>query len=209
MVEGLLGLTFFQREPAKMPLRPASPIATAPDLAEGSAPPATLGLGFFGLTFLLFNFYSIGIFPLSAPVLALGIFYGAAGQVVVGVYEWRRNRIFAATAFTAYGLFWLSLIALTILPRAGFGQLPDPSAMTAYLGVWCLFTLILCIAALQLNRILQLVFATFFLYLLLRTAGASLGPVYEMLAGSVGILGGAGALCSGILQGVKRRTADF
>ncbi len=165
------------------PFHSASPLAAAPVFAETTAPPAALGLSFFGLTFLLFNFFSVGLFPLSAPVLAMGIFYGAAGQILAGAYEWRRNHIFSAIAFTSYGLFWLSLIALTILPRAGFGQLPEAAAMTAYLGVWCLFTLILFAATLQLNGTLQMVFATFFLYLLLRTAGTSFGGVFEHVGG--------------------------
>lgn len=189
-----------------MRLQSVSPIATAPILAETVTPPAPLGLVFFGLTFLLFNLYSVGLFPLNPLILAMGIFYGAMGQIFTGIMEWRRKRIFGATAFTAFGLFWLSLIALTILPRAGYGELPEAAAMTAYLGIWCLFTFIFLVATFQFGRVLQFVFAAFFFYLLLRTTGAfGIGSFGEILSGYAGILGGVAAIYTGIILTIDRR----
>ncbi len=183
----------------------ASPLGLAPLDIEASEPPAPLGLVLFGLTFLLFNLNGAGLFTPNAPILAMGIFYGSVGQILVGMMEWRRGCAFGATAFISYGLFWLSLVALTILPRAGFGQLPQPAAMTAYLGVWGLFTAVLFLATFRLGRFLQVVFGALLLHLLLRTAGpAGLGQLADLLAGYEGILGGAAAVCAGIARTVGR-----
>jgi hypothetical protein len=189
-----------------IPFQSASQITTAPLLTETGTPPAPLGIVFFGLTFLLFNLYSVGLFPLNPLILAMGVFYGAIGQILIGIMEWRHNRIFGATAFTAFGLFWLSLIALTILPRAGYGELPEAAAMTAYFGIWCLFTFIFLVATFQFGRSLQIVFAGFFLYLLLCTTGAfGIGSFGAVAAGYEGILGGVTAIYTGIALAINRR----
>ena len=74
------------------------------------ANPAPLGLMGFGMTTVLLNIHNAGLFPLSAMVLAMGVFYGGVAQVIAGVMEFKRGNTFGTTAFTSYGLFWLSLV---------------------------------------------------------------------------------------------------
>lgn len=59
-----------------------------------------------------------------------------------------------------YGMFWLSLVGLIMLPKLGWYQAPENSAMVAYLFMWGLFTAVMFIATLKLNRALQFVFFT-------------------------------------------------
>src|SRR5438128_9211304 len=98
--------------------------------------PAPLGLLGFGMTTVLLNLHNAGFFDLNSMVLAMGICYGGAAQIVAGIMEWKKGNTFAATAFTSYGFFWLSLVALLILPKIGLSSAPNEVAMAAYLGIW-------------------------------------------------------------------------
>jgi succinate-acetate transporter protein len=65
-------------------------------------------------------------------ILATGIFYGGIAQIIVGIMEWKKNNTFGTVAFTSSGLFWLTLVALLVMPKMGWGTAPSNSAMIAY-----------------------------------------------------------------------------
>src|SRR5256885_3773335 len=132
--------------------------------------PAPLGLLGFGMTTVLLNFHNAGFFELNAMILAMGICYGGIAQVIAGIMEWRKGNTFATTAFISYGLFWLSLVALIVLTKLGWGAASNDTAMAAYLAMWGLFTLVMFVGTLRLNRALQVVFGTLtILFFLLRS----------------------------------------
>ena len=54
----------------------------------------------------------------DAMILSMGFFYGGLAQVIAGIEEWKKGNTFGATAFTSYGLFWLSLVAIVLLPKS-------------------------------------------------------------------------------------------
>src|SRR5437660_4429657 len=81
--------------------------------------PAPLGLLGFGMTTVLLNLHNAGFYELNSMILAMGICYGGAAQIIAGVMEWKKGNTFATTAFVSYGLFWLSLVALILLPKLG------------------------------------------------------------------------------------------
>ena len=83
--------------------------------------PAPLGLMGFGMTTILLNLHNAGFIALDTMILSMGIFYGGIAQVIAGIMEWKKGNTFACTAFTSYGMFWLSLVALVTLPKAGLG----------------------------------------------------------------------------------------
>ena len=83
-------------------------------MEDNYANPAPLGLMGFGMTTVLLNMHNAGFYPLDSMILAMGIFYGGIAQVIAGVMEWRKNNTFGTTAFTSYGLFWLSFGALIV-----------------------------------------------------------------------------------------------
>jgi succinate-acetate transporter protein len=173
--------------------------ALAPDR---SGNPAPLGLMGFGMTTVLLNFHNAGFFPLDSMILAMGIFYGGLAQVVAGIMEWKKGNTFAATAFTSYGMFWLSLVALVVLPKAGVGvAAPSGLAMPAYLAMWGLFTAVLFIGTLRLNRALQVVFASLTLLFALLAIGDTVGSAaLGHIAGWVGLFCGASAIYTGLAQ---------
>lgn len=69
------------------------------------ANPAPLGLMGFGMTTVLLNLHNIGLFPLNAMNLAMGIAYGGLAQIIAGIIEFKKGNTFGATAFSSYGLF--------------------------------------------------------------------------------------------------------
>src|SRR5512133_1556054 len=97
------------------------------------ANPAPLGLMGFGMTTVLLNIHNAGFFPLSAMILAMGIFYGGIAQVIAGYCEFKKGNTFGMTAFSSYGLFWISLVALWVIPKLGWSEATPPQYMGWYL----------------------------------------------------------------------------
>jgi uncharacterized protein len=127
---------------------------------EKSANPAPLGLMGFGMTTVLLNIHNAGFFPVSAMVLAMGVFYGGIIQILAGLLEYKRGNTFATTAFTSYGAFWLTLVGLLLAPRWGWADATPPVFMGWYLFLWGLFTLGMFFGTWRGNRGLQVVFSS-------------------------------------------------
>lgn len=173
----------------------------APTYVDVTANPAPLGLLGFGMTTVLLNLHNAGIFELGSMILAMGIFYGGAAQVIAGIMEWKKGNTFGTTAFTSYGLFWLSLVALVVMPEMGLIDAPNNSAMVAYLLMWGIFTGGLYIATLKLNRALQFIFASLtLLFLLLALGDLTNNPIIKHIAGYEGIICGFSAVYTGLAQ---------
>jgi uncharacterized protein len=171
-------------------------------IKDTTANPAPLGLLGFGITTVLLNFHNAGFYELNSMILAMGICYGGLAQIVAGMMEWRKGNTFATTAFISYGLFWLSLVALIVLTKLGWGAASDNTAMAAYLAMWGLFTAVMFVGTLQLSRALQVVFATltilFFLLAYAYFANASAG--FKHFTGYEGIFCGFSAVYTGLAQ---------
>ncbi|MEP7015513.1 MAG: acetate uptake transporter [Verrucomicrobiota bacterium] len=162
--------------------------------------PAPLGLLGFGMTTVLLNLHNAGFYELNSMILAMGICYGGVAQIIAGIMEWKKGNTFATTAFTSYGLFWLSLVALIVLPKLGWGTASNETSMAAYLAMWGLFTAVMFIGTLRLNRALQIVFATltilFFLLSFGDFTGASAG--FKQFTGYEGLFCGFSAIYTGL-----------
>jgi succinate-acetate transporter protein len=159
---------------------------------DGFANPAPLGLMGFGMTTILLNLHNLGIFPMSSMILAMGIFYGGIAQIIAGIMEFRKGNTFGTTAFTSYGLFWLSLVYLILLPSDKPSFAPDSASMAAYLFMWGLFTLIMFFGTLKANRALQTVFMSLAILFFLLAAANILSGILT-IAGVVGIICGFSA----------------
>jgi succinate-acetate transporter protein len=178
-------------------LRQARAVA-ATIVRDTSANPAPLGMMGFGLTTILLCLRHVGALSSTSGVLALGILSGGAAQVVAGLMEWRKKNTFGTVAFVGFGLFWLSLGVLLSVPRLGVG---DRSDMAAYLFVWGLFSVVLFVATLKMNRaVMGVFFALTVLFFLLAFADATGSERLQRIAGWEGILCGMGAIYVGAAQ---------
>jgi len=169
--------------------------------ADITSNPAPLGLMGFGMTTVLLNLHNAGFFGLGSMILGMGIFYGGLAQVIAGIMEWKKGNTFGTTAFTSYGFFWLSLVALIVMPKMGLTAAPDNSAMVAYLLIWGLFTAILFTGTLRLNRALQFVFASLTVLFVLLALGDFTGSTtIKHIAGYEGIICGLSAIYAAAAQ---------
>ena len=95
-----------------------SPAAPAVSIAD----PGPLGLAAFALTtFLLSAVNAHWTSGNSAGTAFLGyaLAYGGLAQLLAGMWEFRRGNVFAATAFSSYGAFWIGLfIWIRVAPVA-------------------------------------------------------------------------------------------
>lgn len=173
-------------------------------IKDTTANPAPLGLMGFGMTTVFLNLHNAGLFKLGTMILAMGIFYGGLAQVIAGIMEWKKGNTFGTTAFTSYGLFWLSLVGLIVMPKMGLGAEPEKTAMVAYLFGWGVFTLIMFIGTLKLTRELQFVFASLaLLFFLLAFADATGSSTIKHIAGYEGIVCGLSAVYTALAQVLK------
>ncbi|NMB19270.1 MAG: acetate uptake transporter [Firmicutes bacterium] len=170
-------------------------------LKDQTANPAPLGLLGFGMTTVLLNIHNAGLFPINSMILAMGIFYGGLAQVIAGVMEWKKNNTFGTTAFTSYGLFWLSFVGLLVMPEIGWTVATSSTAMACYLFMWGLFTLALFIGTLRISKALQVVFASLTALFWLLALGNFTGSAGTLtFAGFVGIFCGFSAIYTGLAQ---------
>ncbi len=168
-------------------------------IKDSSANPAPLGLFGFGMTTILLNLHNAGIYEMNSMILAMGLFYGGLAQIVAGILESKKNNTFGMTAFISYGFFWLTLVGLIVMPKLGWIPAPSNNGMIAYLMMWGIFTLLLFIGTLRLNRALQFVFATLTILFFLLAAGDATGNTsLKTFTGYEGILCGASAIYTGI-----------
>src|SRR6266705_2858901 len=178
---------------------PNEPITQIKDTTGNPAP---LGLLGFGMTTVLLNLHNAGFYELNSMILAMGICYGGAAQIIAGAMEWRKGNTFATTAFVSYGLFWLSLVTLIVLAKLGWGAASNDTAMAAYLAMWGLFTAVMFVATLRLNRALEVVFGTLAILFFLLAYGdytnASTG--FKHFTGYEGIFCGFSAIYAGLAQ---------
>lgn len=164
------------------------------------ANPAPLGLLGFGMTTCLLNLHNAEIIPLSIVIVAMGFALGGAAQIIAGIMEFKKNNVFGATAFTAYGFFWWSLILIWINPFSGI-QAADPVSMGYYLAIWGIFSFFMFIGTLKHNRSSQVIFSTLvLLFFLLSLANFTGSESIHTIAGYVGIFCGASAIYSAVGQ---------
>src|SRR3954449_9112238 len=142
----------FAKEPAMETTAPP-----APSIAD----PAPLGLAAFALTTFVLSFFNAGLVSSTGEpvVLGLALAYGGLAQLLAGMWEFRNNNTFGATAFVSYGAFWLSFWAFVEffedkVPAADAGH-----AVGLYLICWGIFTAYMFVASLRTTMAIATVFA--------------------------------------------------
>lgn len=179
------------------------------------ADPAPLGLCGFALTTFILSLWNAGVLAGSDVKIVIGLafFYGGIAQLLAGMWEFRNGNTFGATAFSSYGAFWLSFVAL-LIPGFGvsFGEKAGPSgtAVAYYLLGWAIFTALMTLGTFRLNGALVAVFVLLTLTFLLLSLGAfnkaAAGSGLTQLGGWFGIITAIAAwytALAGILRGVS------
>ena len=94
------------------------PAAPSPGIAD----PGPLGLAAFALTTFLLsaaNAHWTNGNSAGTAFLGYALAYGGIVQLLAGMWEFRRGNVFASTAFSSYGAFWIGLFVwIRVAPAA-------------------------------------------------------------------------------------------
>ena len=167
---------------------------------KNHANPGPLGLLGFGMTTVLLNLHNAGLLPLNIAIVAMGIALGGLAQIIAGIRELKQGNTFGGTAFTAYGLFWWSLVLIWWNPFEGI-EAASKVAMGYYLLLWGIFTAFMFVGTLKHNRATQVVFGSLTILFMLLVLGDFTGNhTITMIAGFEGIFCGLSAIYSAMGQ---------
>lgn len=183
-----------------------TPVATHAPIAD----PGPLGLSAFAVTTMVLSTVNADLVPVSVKtiVLSLALFYGGAVQVIAGIWEFRKNNTFGATAFSSYGAFWLAYWGLSVFfkPTAAASIDDKDTALGLFLLSWTIFTVIMLIAALRTNVALILTFVALTITFILLTSGHfTHNKDLEIFGGYTGLVTAALAFYTG-MAGVVNET---
>jgi hypothetical protein len=117
-------------------------------------------------------------------VLGLALAYGGLAQLLAGMWEFKNNNTFGATAFTSYGAFWLSFWAFE---QFFAKDIKDPvslgNAVGLFLIAWGIFTAYMFIASLRVSVAVAVVFALLAATFIVLGIGESTGTTSVIHAG--------------------------
>jgi hypothetical protein len=179
----------------------APPVWAAPGRAGTPVAAPAFGLFCFGLTAVLFALKQLPIPQMEIHLLSLLMTLGSTGQIVTGLTALRNNPL-RAVAFTALGLFWLSLLAVELLPRAGYGHLPGPIPQAGYFVMWGMFSMVLAQGGAQLAKACRVVFSLLSAFLLTLGLAHFTGSAFLLHAAAlIGLTSGLPGLACGLRQG--------
>src|SRR5690242_5129251 len=144
----------FGREPAQE--TSAAPAAPAMSIAD----PAPLGLAAFALTTFVLSFFNAGLVGKGGEpvVLGLALAYGGFAQLLAGMWEFRNNNTFGATAFASFGAFWISFFVLEQFEGSKIPASHLGAAVGLYLIAWGIFTTYMWVASFRVSAAVMLVF---------------------------------------------------
>jgi uncharacterized protein len=137
-----------------------APTATA--AGTGIADPAPLGLAGFALTTFLLSVVNAHWAGTSSGSAWLGyaFAYGGLCQLLAGMWEFKRNNVFGATAFSTYGGFWIGLGLWALLVAPHTTGLEANKDLGWILLAFAIFNTYMLIVSTQVNLAVFLVFLT-------------------------------------------------
>lgn len=143
--------------------------------------PGVVGLAGFGLTTMLLQFHNVGWCSLG-PVVAVGLIFGGAAQMIAGFQEFKGANNFGYSAFVAYGSFWISLGIIFILNS--FNIYPSSTTDVGWFLVgWTAYTFVMWIASLKVHAAMSTTFTTLLIGFILLDFGHFGYPSMNVVAG--------------------------
>lgn len=164
---------------------------------SGVADPAPLGLSAFATTTFVFAISLAGLVGDEAVNLfiPMALIYGGLAQLLAGMWEFKNQNTFGATAFSSYGAFWISFGILEIFARQlGIAEEFAPVALAWFFLGWTIFTFYMCIGSWGVNAALGITFTVLlvvFILLVISEFSHSVG--LRNTAGYLGIVAAIGA----------------
>ncbi|CAI5930782.1 unnamed protein product [Closterium sp. NIES-64] len=159
-----------------------------------------LGLAGFAATTFVLSAHNAGWAP-DTIWIGMAFFYGGLGQFVAGMWQFKRNCTFTATAFSTYGCFWMAnglfhiLLLLKLLPPA----FETSESVAWFLTSFLIFNTYMCAASLLMPLVEVVVFLMLELTLFTLMVGnfkgqkAGASGSWTMAGGYIGVFTAAAA----------------
>jgi succinate-acetate transporter protein len=160
------------------------------------ADPAPLGLAAFAMTTFALSVWNANIWSPTGfdAALALALVYGGFGQLLAGMWEFKRKNTFGALAFTSYGSFWIAFYVLAKFILPGVPAAEAGTVIGVFLLGWLIFTTYMTVAATRVSGAVLLVFVLLTVAFLFLTIGNFQGKTSILkIGGWVGIATAAAA----------------
>lgn len=171
--------------------------------------PTPLGLFEFAVTTILLSLCNLGVLDLSMVIIAVAIVLGSFAEIIAGPHELKFGNTFAGNVFVSFGLFWLSLVLILLLPQIAGITVADNIGIGVYLLIFGIFSLLLFISTLKSIPSLKVLFLFVTLLFLSLSVTCitgialitSIGGLVGVITGPIGIYVSAGMI---INDGWKR-----
>ncbi|MBP1757849.1 MAG: rane protein [Firmicutes bacterium] len=147
--------------------------------------PSALGLFGLAMVTLVASSQKLGITEGQAYIIPWAVFLGAIAQLIAGLLDYKKGNVFGATAFCAYGLFWLGMSLSWLMNLGALGTAlkdnVDPMQMGfAFIG-YLVLTVFLTIGAAEANKVLLIDFLLIdVLFLGLAVSAFTTGHTHEV-----------------------------
>jgi len=152
--------------------------------------PGPIALTAFAISTFLLSWLNAGLIDKGAlqAVIASAWVLGGSVQLLVGVYSLTRGRLFAATAFTLYGGFWISLAVFEVFGLPNVAEDQRGPVLALFLLPWLIFTTYLWIASWKTNGAFVLGLGMLWVVILVLTIGqATHGATWLKVGGWLGL----------------------
>jgi len=173
-----------------------------------TADPSALGLFGLAMVTIVASSQKMGwTGPGVSLIVPWAIFLGGMAQLIAGMIDMKKNNVFGATAFCAYGFFWMGVAATWLTNLGVFGESMKAAADMNQLGVayigYLIFSMYMFVASLRTNKVLMTAFGlinVLLIALALSTFGIAhdlmhtVGAVTELLIAFVSFYGSAGCV---------------
>ncbi len=131
-------------------------------IQETVANPSPLGLLGLALVTLVASSQKLGITDGTLYIIPWALFLGASAQFVAGLFDFKHNNTFGATAFCGYGFFWFAVAMTWMFSNGVIGTAEGITADAHQLGFaflgYFIFTMFMTVGAMGANKVLFIIF---------------------------------------------------
>jgi succinate-acetate transporter protein len=171
------------------------------------ADPSAIGLFGLAMVTLVASTQKLGITTGLSFVIPWAFFLGGLAQLYASIQDSKHNNVFGATAFGAYGLFWLGVGTSWLIQLGVFGKALASTVDPKQLGVafvgYLIFSIFMTIGAMETHKVLFTIFVlidVLFVGLALTTFGVApeithqIAAIAEFLIALLGLYGAGAAV---------------
>jgi len=180
------------------------------------ANPGPAGLFMFASTTFILSMFNVNTRGVHTPnvVVGMAIFGGGLVQLLAGMWEFPRGNVFGATAFSSYGVFWMSYATIFIPGSGVISAYSDPqelnNAIGIYLITWFMVTVMFILPVLRRHLAFTVLLSCLAIALLLLAIAEFTGRATIQKAGGVfGVMTGLIAYYIGVSEMLAAEETAF